>query len=60
MSLYDHKLSGLGLPWLRASGQDESMKTYIVDDPDLGRIEYVDRKRYLWLLSVLFPLIPLL
>ena len=35
------------------------MKTYIYDDPELGRISYVDRKRYLWVLSVLFPLIPL-
>ncbi len=36
----------------------EKMKTYTFDDPALGRISYVDRKRYLWLLSVLFPLIP--
>jgi alkane 1-monooxygenase len=35
------------------------MKTFTVDDPDLGRISYIDQKRYLWLLSVLFPLIPL-
>jgi len=34
------------------------MKTFTFDDPQLGRIEYVDRKRYLWLLSVLFPLVP--
>jgi len=35
------------------------MKTYTYDDPDLGHIAYVDGKRYLWMLSVLFPLIPL-
>ena len=35
------------------------MKIYTFDDPELGRIAYVDRKRYLWFLSVLFPLIPL-
>jgi alkane 1-monooxygenase len=35
------------------------MKTYTVNDPELGLIQYQDRKRYLWLLSVLFPLIPL-
>jgi alkane 1-monooxygenase len=34
------------------------MKTFTFDDPQLGGIEYVDRKRYLWLLSVLFPLVP--
>jgi len=36
-----------------------SMKTYTIDDPELGQINYVDGKRYLWMLSVLFPLIPL-
>ena len=35
------------------------MKTFTFDDPQLGRISYIDKKRYLWLLSVLFPLIPL-
>ena len=35
------------------------MKTYTFNDPELGLINYVDRKRYLWVLSVLFPLIPL-
>ena len=35
------------------------MKVFAIDDPGLGRIRYVDRKRHLWLLSVLFPLIPL-
>lgn len=34
------------------------MKTYTFDDPDLGQISYRDNKRYLWLLAVLFPLIP--
>ena len=34
------------------------MKAYTFDDPELGQISYVDRKRYLWLLSVMFPLIP--
>lgn len=35
------------------------MKVYAFDDPELGPIRYIDRKRYLWLLSTLFPLIPL-
>jgi alkane 1-monooxygenase len=35
------------------------MKTFTFDDPELGLIRYTDRKRYLWLLSVGFPLIPL-
>ena len=35
------------------------MKTYVCTDPALGEIRYRDEKRYLWLLSVLFPLIPL-
>ena len=35
------------------------MKVYTFDDPELGQLRYVDGKRYLWLLSVLFPLIPL-
>lgn len=35
------------------------MKAYTFDDPELGLIRYADRKRYLWLLSTLFPLIPL-
>lgn len=34
------------------------MKTFTINDPELGIIEYVDRKRYLWLFSVFFPLIP--
>jgi len=36
------------------------MKTYTIDDPELGLISYVDRKRYLWLIAVLFPLFPLI
>jgi alkane 1-monooxygenase len=36
------------------------MKTYTFDDPELGLISYVDGKRYLWLISVLFPLVPLI
>ena len=36
------------------------MKTYTFDDPELGHISYVDRKRYLWLIAVLFPLVPLI
>jgi alkane 1-monooxygenase len=35
------------------------MKAYTFDDPELGKIRYVDGKRHLWLLSVLFPLIPM-
>jgi alkane 1-monooxygenase len=35
------------------------MKVFTYDDPELGRVRYVDRKRHLWLLSVLFPLVPL-
>ena len=35
------------------------MKEYTFDDPQLGTVSYVDRKRYLWLLSVMFPLIPI-
>ncbi len=34
------------------------MKTYTFDDPVLGQISYADNKRYLWLLAVLFPLVP--
>jgi alkane 1-monooxygenase len=36
------------------------MKIYHAVDPQLGEISYVDKKRHLWLLSVLFPLIPLI
>jgi alkane 1-monooxygenase len=34
------------------------MKIFTFDDPELGQVRYADRKRYLWMLSVLFPLIP--
>ena len=36
------------------------MKTYTFDDPELGHISYVDGKRYLWLIAVLFPLFPMI
>jgi len=38
---------------------ETDMKEYTFDDPQLGTVSYVDRKRYLWLLSVMFPLIPI-
>jgi len=34
------------------------MKVFTYDDPELGLVRYVDRKRHLWLLSVVFPLVP--
>ena len=34
------------------------MKTYTAIDSNGKVIQYVDRKRYLWVLSVLFPLVP--
>lgn len=36
------------------------MITYSLDHPEQGRIEYRDRKRYLWLSSLFMPLFPLL
>ena len=36
------------------------MNQFVIDDPGLGRVEFRDRKRYLWLLSVIIPLLPLL
>jgi alkane 1-monooxygenase len=36
------------------------MTSYALDHPEKGTITYVDRKRYLWLLSVAMPLTPLL
>lgn len=36
------------------------MTTYLLQDARLGRVEYRDRKRYLWILSVFLPLYPLL
>jgi alkane 1-monooxygenase len=35
------------------------VKTFAVNDPQLGLVRYVDRKRHWWLLSVLIPLVPL-
>ena len=35
------------------------MTTYSINDADLGRVEYRDNKRYLWTLSVLLPVFPL-
>ena len=34
------------------------MKEFTYDDPELGQVRYVDHKRHLWLLSVVFPLVP--
>jgi alkane 1-monooxygenase len=33
-------------------------RVYAADDPKLGRVTYVDRKRFWWSLSVLYPLLP--
>jgi len=33
-------------------------KRYVAVDPQLGRVEYRDRKRWWWMLSVVWPLIP--
>lgn len=35
------------------------MKTYTLNHPDKGLIEYRDSKRYLWMLSIIMPLSPL-
>ena len=35
-------------------------KLYVADDPLAGRVEYRDRKRAWWALSVVYPLMPLL
>ncbi len=35
------------------------MKTYAVDHPEKGRIEFTDKKRYLWLASILWAMLPL-
>ncbi len=34
--------------------------TYTADDPTLGRVDFRDRKRTLWALSVVYPLVPFL
>ena len=36
------------------------MKTFSIKDPLMGFISYQDSKRYLWLLSIAMPLVPLL
>lgn len=36
------------------------MKTYTLNHPEKGVISYTDRKRYLWVSSIFYPLIPLL
>lgn len=36
------------------------MTSYALEHPEKGTITYVDRKRYMWLLSVAMPLTPLL
>jgi alkane 1-monooxygenase len=33
-------------------------RVYVADDPQLGRVQYRDRKRWWWLLSVVYPLLP--
>lgn len=33
-------------------------QVYVADDPQLGRVQYRDRKRVWWLLSVVYPLLP--
>ncbi len=33
-------------------------KLYVADDPHVGRVEYRDRKRFWWSLSVVYPLLP--
>ncbi len=43
------------MPGSFAQGGIGIMKTYTINDPELGLVSYVDRKRHLWLLSVLFP-----
>jgi alkane 1-monooxygenase len=58
MTLYDHCLSILTLLQNHSNAHHDSMKMFTFDDPVLGQINYTDSKRYLWMLSVLFPLIP--
>ena len=36
------------------------MKMYTLNHPEKGVISYTDRKRYLWISSIFYPLIPLL
>ena len=35
------------------------MTTYVLDDPKKGRIQYRDKKRWLWFGAILFSLMPL-
>ena len=35
------------------------MKTYTLNHPNKGPIDYTDKKRYLWLSSIFYPLVPL-
>ena len=35
------------------------MKTYMLNHPTKGLINYTDKKRYLWLSSIFYPLVPL-
>ena len=36
------------------------MATYTLEHPDKGLISYTDKKRYLWLISMLMPAFPLM
>ena len=36
------------------------MTTYTLDHPEKGLISYTDKKRYLWLTSVLMPIVPMM
>ena len=38
----------------------QTIVSYTLEHPKKGHIEYRDRKRYLWMLSVFLPLVPLL
>ena len=35
------------------------MSTYNINKPDMASLIYKDKKRYLWVLSLLLPLVPL-
>ena len=71
MAVYDNLESvyalhdRLGVPHtehidILSRGDDSTMKTYVLEHPDKGTITYTDRKRYLWLLSTFYPLLPFL
>jgi len=34
------------------------MKTYSINHPEKGLIEFADKKRYSWLAAIFFPLLP--